>query len=454
MKGLGKILRRYAASAVGIGVLLAIFNILVLLIFIITIGNNAPAVEDRVRTIAEGIIQEADGNFSLTEAAQSALDERYVWAMQLNENGDVIWQDRLPEDFEAHYTASQIAAFSRWYLHDYPVYVWQNDYGLLVLASPIDSEWKYPFTMNRMVLESALDWLPVVLLLNVILMVLLALFLGWQLFGTVQPIAQAIGHLASGEAIALAEHGLLGALSADLNRASQILMAQKALLDKRDRTRTQWIAGVSHDIRTPLAIVQADAAQLAADKNLPAASQQKAAQIVGQTKRISQLISDLNLASKLEYQMQPLRLTRLRPAELLRTAAADALNETNRPVELNITIPPECEMLQINGDASLLRRALGNILRNSLIHAPDPLQIDLTLTCQENFCLITLQDNGPGLSEDVRRRLQAPATQLPAHGLGLILVGQILQAHQGSMGMQNITPHGLKVSLYLPLEKR
>ena len=41
-----------------------------------------------------------------------------------------------------------------------------------------------------------------------------------------------------------------------------------------------------------------------------------------------------------------------------------------------------------------------------------------------------------------------------AHGLGLILVGQILQAHQGSMGMQNITPHGLKVSLYLPLEKR
>lgn len=452
MKGLGKILSRYAASAVGIGIFLLALNLTFFILFFLKVEYNTPVVEDRVRTIAAGISKQPDGTFAISPEARQALDERYVWAMQLDEDGNVIWSDRLPEDMAKHYTASQIAAFSRWYLHEYPVYVWGDEDGLLVLASPIDSEWKYPMTMNAKVMDAALQWLPVVLLLNGLAALLLALLLGWRLFGAVRPVAQAIDQLADGEAVELAENGLLGALAADLNRTSHTLSQQKALLDKRDRTRTQWIAGVSHDIRTPLAIVQGNAAQLADDDALPTEARRKAQQIVRHSQRLSQLVSDLNLASKLEYQMQPLTLAPFRPAALLRTAAADALNETDRDVQLDVEIPPALEALQLTGDASLLGRAIGNLLRNSLTHAHDPLAIALTLAVQSGFCLITVTDNGPGLSDNVLKRLRAPLPQeIPTHGLGLILVSQILAAHHGSVNFQNQTPHGLTVTLYLPL---
>lgn len=84
------------------------------------------------------------------------------------------------------------------------------------------------------------------------------------------------------------------------------------MLDKRDRTRTEWIAGVSHDIRTPLSLVQGNAAQLEADPALPGQARHKASVIREQSQRIGKLVSDLNLASKLEYELR--RFIRLRSA--------------------------------------------------------------------------------------------------------------------------------------------
>ena len=156
MKGLGKILSRYAASAVGIGIFLLALNLVMFVLFFFETDYNAPVVKDRIRTIATGLVQQPDGTFTLSAEARQALDERYVWAMQLDDDGNVVWSDRLPKDMDKHYTSAQIAAFSRWYLHEYPVYVWGDDDGLLVLASPVGSEWKYPMTMNAQVMNDAL----------------------------------------------------------------------------------------------------------------------------------------------------------------------------------------------------------------------------------------------------------------------------------------------------------
>ena len=65
---------------------------------------------------------------------------------------------------------------------------------------------------------------------------------------------------------------------------------------------------MSHDIRTPLSIVMGYAGQLENDKRLPEEDRQKATVIVKQSKRMRNLINDLNLASKLEYNMQPVRM--------------------------------------------------------------------------------------------------------------------------------------------------
>ena len=269
MKGLGRILGRYVGAAIGVGVLLLVLNAAAFIAFVLHCSQDMPEIEDRVSVIAEGIRQQADGGFSVSEEARTALDERYVWAMQLDDDGNVIWGDRMPEDLPRHFTASEIASFSRWYLEDYPVYSWSDEDGLLVLASAPGSEWKYLMQSSTYMIEQATVWIPAVLILNLLTALALALLLGWRMYRAAAPLAEGISGLAQGQGVKLSERGVLGLLSADVNRASEKLLAQRAMLDKRDRTRTEWIPGVSHDIRTPLSLVQGNAAQLEADPALP-----------------------------------------------------------------------------------------------------------------------------------------------------------------------------------------
>lgn len=80
--------------------------------------------------------------------------------------------------------------------------------------------------------------------------------------------------------------------------------------------RANWIAGVSHDIRTPLSMVMGYAGQLASSSCLETEDRKKAIMIMKQSERMKNLINDLNLASKLEYNMQPIKKKRKTPLAL------------------------------------------------------------------------------------------------------------------------------------------
>ena len=78
----------------------------------------------------------------------------YAWAMALDDDGSVIWQHDLPQNLNKHYTASEIASFSRWYLDDWPVFCWTADYGLFVAAVPRGSVWKYNIYNNEQLMNA------------------------------------------------------------------------------------------------------------------------------------------------------------------------------------------------------------------------------------------------------------------------------------------------------------
>ena len=89
--------------------------------------------------------------------------------------------------------------------------------------------------------------------------------------------------------------------------------------------RANWICGVSHDIRTPLSVVMGYAGQLEEDRAL-IGGKKKATVIRRQSERMKNLINDLNLASKLEYNMQPVKLEPQNPVALVRQIVIDFLN--------------------------------------------------------------------------------------------------------------------------------
>ena len=104
------------------------------------------------------------------------------------------------------------------------------------------------------------------------------------------------------------EKGVFSEIAEKINKTSEILQMQAEQLRKKETARANWIAGVSHDIRTPLSMIMGYAGQLENSENLSETERKKAAVIVKQSSRMKDLINDLNLASKLEYDMQPLTM--------------------------------------------------------------------------------------------------------------------------------------------------
>ncbi|TKV35215.1 two-component sensor histidine kinase, partial [Citrobacter sp. TBCS-11] len=106
-----------------------------------------------------------------------------------------------------------------------------------------------------------------------------------------------------------------------------------------ETARANWIAGVSHDIRTPLSMVMGYAGQLESNPSLSLDEQHKVNIILRQSEKMKNLIKDLNLASKLEYNMQPINMEKINVAVLTRQVVVDFLN-----IKLDKDFPIKFEM--------------------------------------------------------------------------------------------------------------
>ncbi|MGG0824259.1 HAMP domain-containing sensor histidine kinase [Paenibacillus turicensis] len=452
MKGMLKVLSRYVATAATVAVLLLILNVIVAFVWL-TGTYDSGQTQGNVVEIAKQLTL-SNGSFSFTAQGRQQLEQQFEWAMLLDHNGEVIWSEQLPENLLRKYTTSDVAGFSRWYLDGYPVYVWQHPEGLFVLGSPKDSVWKKNLEMPQHVVKQLPEWMLGVLIANTGAALLLALLFGLRLFRSLRSIANGIEDIANNKEVQLPIRGVLGDLAQGLNKTSARLKQQEAALQRRDDARTTWIAGVSHDIRTPLSIVMGYASQLEENSNLPYQEQEQVRIIRSQTEKIKTLVSDLNLVSKLEYDMQPLHLITLSPAAVIRGVAVDFLNSgLSNLYTIEVDVKPDAGRIQLIADEKLLQRAIVNLVSNSIHHNPDGCHINLAVHQEDATCQITIADSGVGFSAQQLEALNSPpnSVQLDSHGLGLTLVRQIMKAHQGTATFYNRATGGCGVTLELPI---
>lgn len=452
MKSMMKILFRYVLSAAGIALILLIINFSVLAAWIIQAGKY----DQRDYSTAQlaKSLTESHGVYTLAESAESEIEKQYQWAMLLDDTGQVIWSKNLPGDVPLKFTAPDIASFTRWYLNDYPVYVWRHPNGLFVLGIEKGSRWKHSIEMYHEEMENTLMWVPALLVLNGLAAILLALLFGMRLFRSLKPLAKGIEEMAEKQPVELSTRGLLGDLAVGINKTSARLMKQEAALNQRDNARTTWVAGVSHDIRTPLSLVMGYASQLEDDSELPPAKREQAGIIRRQSERIKTLVSDLNLASKLEYDMQPIRLNSVVLAALLRDVAAEFLNSgLDDHYTLDVRIGEDVQNAVITGDKELLRRAVSNLIANSIRHNSNGCAIKMTLEKGLGSCSLSISDNGAGFPQAILENLNHAkySAGLHNHGLGLTIVRQITKAHGGTTEFHNLPKGGCEVIICLPI---
>lgn len=453
MNTVQRFFRRYIVSTVGIVLLFLMVNIALFVVILITGSVSGTDPSFSLRDFSSRVVWR-DGQWTADDTARSMLQAQSAWAMLLREDGDVVWQQDLPENLPRSYTSAEVASFSRWYLQDYPVKIWiRADGYLLVVGFPPGTLIKYYFSLNWPYAKVMLGGTAAVFLINLVLIVFLILRNTRKIEKAMTPILQGIQNLSHGSPGRLDEQGELAEINAELNRAANYMK-------KKDHTRADWIRGVSHDIRTPLSMVLGYASELEEDRGLPPDARKQAGIIRRQSEKIKRLIDDLNLTTKLDYALQPVHLKDVNWVETCRQAVSDVLNgNLDSRYEISFAEMQPGRSIRLAGDASLLRRMLDNVIRNSIAHNPQGCRIAVSVGEENGRCLCSISDDGVGIAPE---RLNAfnrgdgiASTQRgdeqTEHGLGLKLVVQIAKAHRGTVSFAGHSPHGLDVHISLPV---
>ena len=453
MKPVERFFRKYFLSMAGIIVLFVLLNVVLFFSMLIWAWQTSETPDLPINEICDGIMMDGEGHFTTAEGLSGLLEENHAWAMILDDAGTVIFQRGLPEELPRRYTTTDVAKFSRWYLGDYPVYVREHPQGLLVVGGEKGSRAKYYFSVNESYVRKLFVGLAAVFSINIIVVVLLIWKNTRHIEKAVTPILRGIETVSSGQPVSLPEKGELAEINRQLNKAG-------AFIAKKDTARAEWISGISHDVRTPLSVMLGFAGQLEDDRTLPASAREQAACIRKQGERLRSLISDLNLTSRLEYSMQPLRMKKVYLVELARQVVCEFLNGgLEERYGIAFCADQESESLPILGDEALLKRALGNLIQNSIVHNPQGCQISVSILCGEAGITVEVADDGAGVSAEKlkeptadHRRLESTDEKLNLrHGLGVLLVRQIVEAHKGTMIMESEPQKGFRTVLTFPV---
>ncbi|GIP00492.1 two-component sensor histidine kinase [Paenibacillus lautus] len=456
MDGVIRILRRFVGSTILVSFLLLLFNLVLLGSLIFKETHNGPSPEAVVQQLANGLELE-EGNYVLGNEAMQLLDTNQAWAMLLDRGGQVQWSERLPDNIPRSYDVTDVAKFSRYYLMGYPVYVWEREDGLLVLGYPKNTYGKYQFDFLTEWLKSLPTRILLLLVCNVILALLVSVLIGTRVVRGIRPLIHGIHALSKEEPVQVETKGIFNDLSQSINSTSVMLQEKNDALKARDVARSNWIAGISHDIRTPLSMILGYASELEEQPELSTEHKQQAAIIRRQGERLRSLVSDLNLVSMLEYEMQPLQLKSIRLSALARQVVSDFLNN-GLDERYVISLHAMDESLIVRGDERLLYRAITNLVQNSIRHNSDGCEIVLQTGPAEGvYYNFVVADNGKGIpKEELTDVILLPYTSWrirPArqgHGLGLPMVARIAKAHQGELILESDRGEGLKAILKLP----
>lgn len=441
MRSTWKLIQRFTIT-----IILSIFFLLILnliLFFSVTYNERSYGGWTATEEVAAALTESESGEIILSQEGQKILERREAWAILIEDGtGEVIWHSgNLPEGIPLHYSTAEVADATMGYIADYPTTSAAHEGDLVILGHPKTMYWKLlKNTFDYQMIANVPRTLLTFLIVNLVVVFVIYMIVTSGILRSVKPIVNGIEALPENEETYIKEKGLLCDLAAAINRVSEKLREQERELQKKETARANWIAGVSHDIRTPLSMVMGYAGQLEDNAELPEEERKKAGIIRMQSVKMKNLINDLNLASKLEYNMQPLRMEPVNLVAVTRQAVVDAMNldlEGKYPIKWNTA--GELHACMIEGDKALIRRAVNNIITNAQVHNPDGCTISAEVREENGKVQILIEDDGIGVTDEQLRKLEETphymmsdgSTQEQRHGLGLMIVRQIAAVHHG-----------------------
>lgn len=238
-----------------------------------------------------------------------------------------------------------------------------------------------------------------------------------------------------------------------------ILSQDVSQLDKTESMRKNFVANISHELKTPLTVL---AGFLETFTDLPLSDAEKANYLelmTTQTSRMKALVDDLLILANLEANPEPPKHTKINTGDLLRKLCdeARAMSNHRHLIELN-----HLSTRDILGDEFELSSALINLISNAIRYTPVDGQITIIFKDQpDGSAIISVQDTGLGIAEEHLPRLserfyradKSRSRDTGGTGLGLAIVKHIIQRHRGELLIQSTLGKGSVFSLLIPKER-
>lgn len=287
-------------------------------------------------------------------------------------------------------------------------------------------------------------------LIAVAVSTLLALWLARRIARPVSVVSRAAEQLAAGD---LSVRVPVPALERELATLARSFNGMAQNLEHLEAERQQAVADIAHELRTPLAIMQArlDAIE---DGIYPMNADQ-ITHLSTQTQLLIRLVGDLRTLTLLEANQLALNLKPTDLTEVARTVTNGLQTQAlGRGILLNVM---QWGTVLVSADADRLRQVLSNLIENALRHASQ--QVNVTVAVEDAQAVVHVDDDGTGIPADKLQQVFTRFTRLDesrtrdagGSGLGLSIVQALCAAHGGRASAQASALGGARFSIALPL---
>jgi two-component system sensor histidine kinase BaeS len=238
----------------------------------------------------------------------------------------------------------------------------------------------------------------------------------------------------------------------ELGELGRAFDAMADSLEQEDRLRRALVADVAHELRTPVAVMQAETEALSDGVTEP--THDALASLHEEAVRLAHLVEDLQTLAA--AQAAGLELVR-RPLDLGRVAATAAQSLASRfragRIQLDQDLPPTPAV----GDPRRLHQVAVNLLTNAIKFCPAGGSVEVRTFTNQAVAVLEVTDSGPGVPVDEREAIwerfyQGRAGRArPGSGIGLAVVKELVTAHGGTVTLESPAGGGAKFVVQLPV---
>jgi len=256
----------------------------------------------------------------------------------------------------------------------------------------------------------------------------------------------------------LSEKGIFGEIYGSLNKMDTEIRSSDKLQKETDRMRSEWIANITHDLKTPLSPIKGYAELLTSNAEIDKETMREYGEIIlKNVNHTEKLINDLKLTYQLDSGAMPFHPQSIAFVRYMKELVIDIVNHPAFK-DRNIAFESNISESEISLDADLFRRAVSNLIINALTHNPPETKVTVSMDINsEHEACICIADNGTGITEEEQAELfsqyyrgTSTKEKPEGSGLGLAIAKQIIKLHGGDITVESKLNEGTRFTIILP----